>query len=67
VEQVQREYRILEAAPKGSDVEVPEWTIRCMTGKPTVSENPEHWTNMSLAEYFGLHRVRLQENSANRH
>ncbi len=67
VEQVQREYRILEAAPKGSDVAVPEWTIRCMTGKPTVSENPEHWTNMSLAEYFGLHRVRLLENTTNHH
>ena len=58
IAQFQNEYALCEAAGPEDDVVLPAWTVQTLTGKPTAFPDPEIWTNVSMARYFGVKSVR---------
>lgn len=63
IAQFEREYALCEAAGEGDDVVLPAWTVQTMTGKPTAYADPAFWTNEAMAGYFGVHSVRVLQES----
>ncbi len=59
--QFRQEYALLEAAGPEDDVELPAWTVQTVTGKPTACADASMWTNESMARYFGVRSVRVEE------
>ena len=59
--QVRDEYALCEAAGPEDDVLLPAWTVQTVTGKPTAFPDPAVWTNVSMAQYFGVRSVRAQD------
>ena len=59
IAQFQNEYALCEAAGPEDDVPLPAWTVQTVTGKPTAFADPEVWTNVSMAQYFGVHAVHV--------
>ena len=59
--QVRDEYALCEAAGPEDDVLLPAWTVQTVTGKPTAFPDPTVWTNVSMAQYFGVRSVRAQD------
>ena len=59
ITQFKHEYALCEAAGAEDDVLLPAWTVQTVTGKPTAYEDPEIWTNESMAQYFGVKSVRV--------
>lgn len=60
-EQFRREYALCEAAGKEEDVVLPAWQVQTMTGKGTAYTDPAVWTNESMAQYFGVRSVRMED------
>ena len=61
IAQFQREYALCEAAGPQDDVLLPAWTVQTVTGKSTAYEDASMWTNEAMAQYFGVHSVRVAE------
>lgn len=61
IRQFEREYALLEAAGPQDDVTLPAWTVQTVTGKPTAYADASMWTNESMAQYFGVKSVRVEE------
>ena len=61
IAQFENEYALCEAAGPEDDVLLPAWTVQTVTGKPTAFPDPEVWTNVSMAGYFGVKSVRAEE------
>ena len=40
---------------------LPAWTVQTVTGKPTAYEDAAMWTNESMARYFGVRSVFVQD------
>lgn len=56
--QFQNEYALCEAAGPEDHVILPAWTVQTVTGKPTATQDAAMWTNVSMADYFGVASVR---------
>lgn len=63
VQQFRREYALCEEAGEEDDVLLPAWTVRTLTGKPTAYADPAVWTNVSMADYFGVRSVRAEKDA----
>ena len=63
VEQFRREYALCAEAGEEDDVLLPAWTVRTLTGKPTAYADPAVWTNVSMADYFGVRSVRAEKDA----
>ena len=59
IAQFQNEYALCDAAGEEDTVELPEWTVQTMTGKPTAYTDETMWTNEAMAQYFGVKAVRV--------
>ena len=61
IAQFKHEYALCEAAGAEDDVLLPAWKVQTMTGKPTAYADASIWTNESMAQYFGVRSVRVEE------
>ena len=61
IAQFENEYALCEAAGPEDDVLLPAWRVQTVTGKPTAYPDPSVWTNVSMADYFGVRSVRSEE------
>ena len=61
IAQFKHEYALCEAAGAEDDVLLPAWKVQTMTGKPTAYADASIWTNESMAQYFGVKSVRVEE------
>ena len=59
--QFKSEYARCRAAGPEDDVLLPAWRVQTVTGKPTAYPDPTVWTNVSMADYFGVRSVRSEE------
>lgn len=64
IEQFENEYALCQAAGPEDDVLLPPWRVQTVTGKPTAYADPTVWTNVSMADYFGVRTVRVWEKDA---
>ena len=60
VAQFKNEYALCEAAGPEEDVLLPAWRVQTVTGKPTAYPDPAVWTNVAMADYFGVRSVRSE-------
>lgn len=60
IRQFRNEYALCGAAGPEDDVLLPAWTVQTVTGKPTAYPDPEIWTNVAMADYFGVKSVRAE-------
>ena len=61
IAQFKNEYALCEAAGEADDVLLPAWKVQTMTGKPTAYTDETVWTNESMAHYFGVKSVKVEE------
>lgn len=61
IAQFEHEYALCEAGGPEDDVALPAWTVQTVTGKPTAYEDAAMWTNESMARYFGVRSVFVQD------
>ena len=61
IAQFQHEYALCEVGSAEDDILLPAWKVQTVTGKATVFPDASVWTNVSMADYFGVHSVRCEE------